>query len=350
MVADPDPDADGITRATLAKALGVPVSTIGSVPIAGRVHRHWRVGADQMLRVPRMSHLGLTPRRNLIYAVEAFRRMVPSGAVPGLHKVLRVGEGLPWGALLIDAIDGRPPRLPEDLPAVARALASIHRLPLPERRAPLLDPAGPLAYLLSVVQAQLDPVRDLLGEAAGRILAEELSWATNLLADGSPRPVPSLVAADTHPGNFRIRDDGRAVLIDVERPVYDSAAVDLAHASLPTSLHWDPAVDGQAGRHDIVDFHNAWATAVPVTLADAVRPWVLVYRRLVWLRTTSWACAWAARNDVAAAPASPHAETSGADPSGVAGRLARFIDPEMMEQARAQWLGPWAFTVEELIP
>src|SRR3546814_8029680 len=53
----------------------------------------------------------------------------------------------------------------------------------------------------------------------------------------------------------------------------------------------------------------------------AVRPHVLAYRRLVWLRTTSWACAWAARNDLAAALASTVPATA-----GTARRLARFVD------------------------
>lgn len=298
-----------------------------------------------MLRVPRMSHLGLSPRANLIYAAQAFRRMAPSGVVPALHRVLRVSPDLPWGALLIDAVSGAPPRLPQDLPAVGRALAAIHRLPVPARRRPFVDPQDPLSYLLSIAKDQLTPVRDRLEPQARRLLVEEMSWAGNLIAGVPARPTPSLTVADTHPGNFRIVEGGRAMLLDVERPVYDSAAVDLAHASLPTSLEWDPAVRGAAARGDIVAFHNAWRDEVPASLADAVRPWVLPYRRLIWLRTTSWACAWAACNDLSAALASPDAATS-----DLARRLARFVDPAMMEEARAGWTGSAAFSGEELIP
>ncbi|MEQ8586623.1 MAG: aminoglycoside phosphotransferase [Thalassobaculaceae bacterium] len=343
MVTD-SPSSDP-TRETLARTLGVAVEAIAAAPVEGRVHRHWPLDGGLLVRVPRMSHLGLSPRRNLIYAAEAFRRMAPSGAVPGLHRLIRVSSAVPWGALVVDRIDGRPPHLPDDLPALGAALAAIHRLPLPDRRPPFLDPAEPLAYLLSVARGQLDPVRDRLPAAALRILGEEMDWATDLIAAAPDRPVPSLVAADTHPGNFRIIGAGRAVLLDVERPLYDSAAVDLAHASLPTSLAWDSAVRGQTARADIVAFHRAWRAAVPEALAEAVRPWVLPYRRLIWLRTTSWACAWAARNDLSAALASGDAATS-----GLAQRLARFVDPAMMEQARAGWIGADAFSGEELIP
>ena len=333
------------TRETLAAALALPADAIAAEPVEGRVHRHWRLTGGRLVRVPRMSHLGLSPRRNLIYAAQAFRRMAPSGAVPALHRVLRVSAALPWGALVVEDVQGSVPALPRDLPAIGRALAAIHRLPVPDRRAPFVDPTDPLAYLLSVARGQLAPVQDRLDGDARRILDEEIAWAEGVIADNPPRPAPSLVAADTHPGNFRIRADGSAVLLDVERPVYDSAAVDLAHASLPTSLAWDPAVTGVAERADIVGFHTAWTAEVPARLADAVRPWVLPYRRLIWLRTTSWACAWAARNDLSAALASADAATS-----GLARRLARFVDPAMMEQARAGWIGARAFSAEELVP
>lgn len=333
------------TRAVLASALGVSEASIAAEPVEGRVHRHWRLTGGCLVREPRMSHLGLSPRRNLIYAAQAFRRMAPSGAVPELHGVLRVSAELPWGALVVEDVEGAVPALPRDLPALGRGLAAIHRLPVPARRAPFVDPSDPLAYLLTVARGQLEPVQDRLDGDVRRILEEEIAWAQALIAERPARPRPCLVAADTHPGNFRIRADGSAVLLDVERPVYDSAAVDLAHASLPTSLAWDPAVSGGAERADIVVFHNAWAADVPRELADAARPWILPYRRLIWLRTTSWACAWAARNDLASALASADAATS-----GLARRLARFVDPAMMEQARSGWIGSRAFSREELVP
>lgn len=335
-------------RAAIAAALGVAVERLAAVPVPGRVHDHWRLegeGPALMVRVPKLSHLGLRPRPALRYEAQAFRRAAAGGTTPRLHAILRVRPALPWGALVVDAVDGRPPHLPGDLPAIGRALAGVHALPVPPsaRRRPLLDPADPAGYLLSVVAGQLDPVRDRLPPPARRLLEHEIAAASP--AAPAARPEPRLVLSDTHPGNFRVRPDGTAMMLDVERPVYDSPALDLAHASLPTSLTWDAAVTGAAGRDDLVRFHNAWAAAVPRPLADAVRPHVLAYRRLVWLRTTSWACAWAARNDLAAALASAEPATA-----GLARRLARFVDPAMMEAARAQWAGAGAFTAEELVP
>ena len=347
-------------RGRLAAALGIAESAIDPVPVAGRVHLHWHVRGGpepgRVVRVPRLSHLGLSPRRNLIYATQAFRRMGPSGSVPRLRAILRVSPDLPWGALVADWIEGRTPVLPDDLPAIGRALASVHRLavPPPARRAPLLDPDAPVAYLLSVVKAQIDRTREQMAPDLKALLLDELAGAQREAGGLVERPPPALTVADTHPGNFRMASDGRAILIDVERPVYDSPAVDLAHASLPTSLAWDPAVSGTADRQDVIGFHRAWAREVPPALAGAVRRCLLLYRRLIWLRTTSWACAWAARQGLGGVLAAPHlaADLQPSDPAAVAlaRRLARFIDPAMMEAARSQWRGADAFDPEELIP
>ena len=329
----------GPIRLALARALDLPERSLGAPGIPGRVHVHLPLPHNLLARVPRMSHLALPPAENLAYEAAAFTRAAPSGATPGLERVLPVSEDLPWGALVVERIEGRAPVLPHDLPAIARALAALHALPLPEpaARAPLLDPADPIGYLLGVTEDQLAPVADALPPDAARILAEERDWARGFAAacrDRNRTPPKVLAFADTHPGNFRIRADGSAVLLDVERPVYDAPGLDLGHASLPTSLVWDPGVTGgeEVRASDIREFHAVWRAAVPPELAEAAEPWLIPYRRLVWLRTTSWACAWAARTDLTMALADPDAAKA-----ALARRLARFVDPEMMERAREGW-------------
>ena len=84
-----------------------------------------------------MSHLGLPPVENLAHA-EAARRGATSGSVPTLFQVLPVSKVLPWGALIVENVEGAAPVLPRDLPAIARALGAIHALdlPAPAERAP----------------------------------------------------------------------------------------------------------------------------------------------------------------------------------------------------------------------
>lgn len=346
---DHAPSADAV-RETFARALDLSLEQVAAAPIPGRVHDHWPLangmgGADMLVRVARMSHLDLPPADNLAYAEAAFRRAGPSGAVPRLHRVLPVSAELPWGALVVERVEGRTPELPGDLPAIARALAAIHAIPIPEEdaRAPILDPADPVGYLLEVADRQLADLWPDVARDAAAILREELSWARGFAeeARAAGRMPPKVLAfADTHPGNFRIRRDGSAVLLDVERPVYDCPGLDLAHASLPTSLIWDPEVRGgeSVTGADVRAFHVTWAEALSdggrgdTDLVTATEPWITPYRRLVWLRTTSWACAWAARNDLAGALRSPDAAKA-----GLARRLARFVDPDLMDHARTWW-------------
>jgi hypothetical protein len=329
----------GSTRLALANVLGLSENRLTGLAIPGRVHVHIPLPEGLLARVPRMSHLGLAPEENLAYATAAFTRAAASGAIPRLHQVLPVSEALPWGALVVEQVEGRAPILPHDFTAIARALAALHALPLPETaaRAPLLDPSDPIGYLVEIAEDQLTPVEADLPQVAARILADERNWARKFAetcrTEGRTPP-KVLCFADTHPGNFRIRPDGSAVLLDVERPVYDAPGLDLGHAGLPTSLVWDPTVTGGAEvmDSDVHDFHAAWRAAVPPSLAEAAEPWLTPYRRLVWLRTTSWACAWTARTDLARAVSDPDIAKA-----AMARRLARFVDPEMMERARVWW-------------
>ncbi len=61
------------------------------------------------------------------------------GARRDFTRSIEPRPGLPGGALIVDFIEGRAPRLPDELEAMADTLAQLHSLPLP---APgLADPA-----------------------------------------------------------------------------------------------------------------------------------------------------------------------------------------------------------------
>ena len=101
----------------------------------GLAHDHVRLGRTGWLaRVPKQSQMRLNAADNLAYQAACFAAMAPSGHTPRIHGTLPPDPDLPMGALIVEAIDGRPPRLPDDLDAVMRALAAIHRLPVPPLR------------------------------------------------------------------------------------------------------------------------------------------------------------------------------------------------------------------------
>jgi hypothetical protein len=263
----------------------------------------------------------MPPRQNLDYQAACFRRAEPSGATPKLAAVLPPSAALPSGALAVEEVVGRTARLPEDLPAIAAALAALHRLPLPPPadRPPLRNHApDPIAATAAMVAAQ----RPALGKAglaprARAALEAELDWAAGL----APGPSPvALVGTDTHPGNFILRADGRAVLVDLEKALYGSPAIDLAHATLQTSTRWDIDVDAVLGPDDLARFHAAYAAAGGIPLAPAL---IALARRLTALRTLLWCARWAA-GDLAA---------SGLDPAVAAHmrrRVALFLSTEFV--------------------
>ncbi|WP_431858632.1 phosphotransferase [Azospirillum sp.] len=301
------------------------------LPLKGVAHDHVRVvGRGVVARVPRWSQVGLDPAANLAYQAAAFARAAPSGHTPELAGVLEPRPGLPMGALLVSEITGRPPRLPADMPAIAEALASLHRLALAEERAPLASPPDPVAATLALVlrQAEHFDRADLDPMALMRIEIE-LGAAQ---ADRITAPLPvTLVGTDTHPGNFLIDAAGKAWFTDLEKAQYGHPAIDLAHASLYTSTMWDPDVATALGKAEVKAFLAAWEAAVPDALAAAVRPWLKPLRRLTWLRSLSWMARWKIEGD-RLSPGMPDALRA-----HLRERVEDVFRPETIDRVRADW-------------
>lgn len=296
-------------------------------------HDHVRLaGRGLVARIPRWSQVGLDPAANLAHQAAAFERAAASGHTPRLDAVLAPSEGLPMGALLVTEVTGRPPRLPADMPAVARALAALHRLPLPApgARAPLASPPDAVAATLALVERQASFFDRIdLEPVARSALAEELA-AARALALPAEQPVV-LVGTDVHPGNFLIDEAGHAWFTDLEKAQYGHPGIDLAHASLYTSTRWDPAVDAVLTPAQTGDFHRAWMEAVPAALAAAVAPVLPPLRRLTWLRTLSWMARWAVEGESLAR----------AMPEPLRRHMARHVAdvfrPATIERVRAGW-------------
>jgi aminoglycoside phosphotransferase (APT) family kinase protein len=329
-------------RATAALVPRLRAEEVLPMREKGVAHAHYRLPGGFVLRVPRLSQWALAPADNLAYQAACFRRAEPSGATPRLHAVLPVGADLPRGALLVEDVVGRPPRLPGDLPALATALARLHAVavPPPAERPPLVDHAraGPIAGTLAVIEQQAPALEadGLSGATRGALLAE-LAWARRLAADtiAADQPI-SLVGTDTHPGNFILRATGEAVLVDLEKALYGSPAIDLAHCSLATSTTWDLDVQAVLSRAEIVAFYRHYLARVAPGAASRLRPLLAASRRLTWLRTMMWCARWRV-----AAASSPDWSEARVDPillAHIRRRVAAFFDPQMIASMRAEWL------------
>jgi len=333
----------------LAARLGMPSDALHPLPDKGLAHDHVRLcDSGTLARVPKQSQLGLAAAENLAYQAACFARAAESGHAPRLHYTLAPGDGLPMGALIVEAIDGRPLSLPDDLQAMAECLASIHALPLPpgDVRAPLKDPPDLLGDTFTEVLGQAGYIAgaELHPDAEAQI-REELRSAGTTLARAA-RPPRSLIAFDAHPGNYLVRPDGRVILVDLEKARYGAAGFDLAHASLYTSTTWDVNSHAVLGPGQVADFYRVWLDAVPAELAAATEPWLWPLRRIMWLWSVTWCAKWRVK--------SRQATETGGEKNGstdnwsaklsddalirhVAGRVADYLDPETIAHIRADW-------------
>ncbi|PMR72327.1 phosphotransferase [Halomonas heilongjiangensis] len=259
----------------------------------GLAHHHvWLVrdAIDWVARLPKQSQLGLGARANLDYQAACFARASESGHTPALHGVLPPSKDLPRGGLLVSAIRGRPAHLPDDLPAIAEALASLHALEIPPsgQREPLQAPGDPWAAMRHEVatQARFLDRAGLTPEVRRRIEAE-LAALPQRLSGAEPR----LISFDAHPGNFLITDSGRAVLVDLEKCRYGLPGFDLAHASLYTSTTWDLVSRAELSAAQVADFYHRWMTA---TGFDGDTAALLACRRAMWLWSLTWCAKWRA--------------------------------------------------------
>ncbi|HEY1230969.1 MAG TPA: hypothetical protein VGF26_26995 [Ramlibacter sp.] len=263
----------------------------------GLAHVHIRlVGTGLLARVPKQSQVGLGPQANLVHQAACFERAEGSRHTPRLIGALPVSDQLPRGALLVEEIAGRHARIPSDLAAIAAALGAVHALPLPatRARAPLSSCPDPLRSLLGEVDAQAKHLPGAgLDPAVVRLLQEELETLRRL-ADGAARPGVQLIAFDAHPGNFILRPDGSAFLVDLEKCRYSHPGLDLAHATLYTSTTWDVDASAVLRLREVIDFYRRWELAVGAGIAVAAGPWHVPLRRAMWLWSITWCCQWRA--------------------------------------------------------
>ena len=323
----------------LAATRSLRAADVVPMTAKGVNHDHYRLaGTGLVLRVPRATPWAGDAEMQLASEAAAFGRAEPSGVTPRFIAALPATPALPRGALVVEEIVGRQARLPHDLPVIAEALAQLHSLPLPapEKRAPLPDHGveGPFAATLTVIARQREFLpRVELAPATRAALEEEFADAERYAARVRPAEQPlALVGTDTHPGNFIIRADGTAVLVDLERVCYGSPAIDLAHATLYTSTTWDLEVQAVLSRDEVAAFYRQYLEAVSPERATALRPWLLPARRLTWLRTMMWAVR------LRALAESDRLSLDLRLARHIQGRLDDFFDPATVETIRAEWL------------
>ncbi len=321
--------------------------------VKGLAHDHVSIQArGALLRVPKQSQFALSAADNLVYQAACFERVSPSGHAPRLLGVIAPEPALPMGALAVERIAGRPPRLPEDLPAFAEAMARVHSLPLPPpaARPPLADHEDPVGGAMAEIEAQARFIEEAgLAPGARAEIEEELAWARAFQRDHRSKSQPvTLVLTDTHPGNFVIQADGRAIIVDLEKALYGSPGTDLAHATVYSSTTWDVDCYAELGVHEVARFYRRYLESSDPALAEALGPWLLPMRRLLFLRAITWCVKWSVLRRRArleakhAAAGTEDWSAENSDPAliaHVAGRVADYLSEPTLKRMRGEWLG-----------
>jgi aminoglycoside phosphotransferase (APT) family kinase protein len=315
------------------------------LPATGTSHGHVRLPNSLLARVAYAYEGDATAAARLDVQAEAFRLLAPSGRTPRLHDVIEPRPGLPGGALIVDFVEGHPPHLPRDLDAMAETLAALHRLPMPDEDAPLPRQKNPFLETLETVELNamhfLD--RAVLDRGARAEIAEELRLMRGMALVFARRAQPLTVAlADTHPGNFIVDRAGCAWFVDLEKVHVGSPAIDLAHATLPTSTLWQPDIGAELSREDVQEFYDAYLAHVGTKAAKALQPWLMPMRRLTWLRTTLFMARWRVETR---APRDPGNTTqwsdTGLDPKmkgHIDARIDQCFRRDVIRTIRAEWL------------
>ena len=320
------------------------------LPATGTAHGHVRLPDGLIARVAYAYEGDTGAAARLETQAAAFRLLAPSKCTPLLHDLLPPRAGLPGGALIVDRIVGHAPVLPRDLGAIAASLAVIHSLKKPALKkqaatSPITWQKNPFLETLGVVEQNAMRFLDkaVPEQGARAEIAEELRLMRGMALALAKRPQPVTIAlADTHPGNFIVDADGTAWFVDLEKVHVGSAAIDLAHATLPTSTLWHPDVGQILTQEQVAGFYAKYLACIGQAKAAALEPWLMPMRRLTWLRTTMFMARWRVQTRQ---PRDPDDRgqwsDAGLEPAmkvHLQARIDQCFDREAIRAIRAEWL------------
>lgn len=315
---------------TVAGTTLADISNGEALPATGTAHGHVRLADGRLARVAYAHEGDASAGGRLRAQATAFRHLQPAGRTPRLHEVIEPQAGLPGGALVVDFIAGHPPRLPQDLGAMAETLAKIHALPLPAASSAIARQKNPFRETLEGIEFNaLRFLDEAVPDPTARAeIAEELrSMRGMALALGRQVQPLTVALADTHPGNFIVDDGGIAWFVDLEKVHVGSPAIDLAHATLPTSTLWHPDVGKALTPAEVQGFYDSYLARLDDRKVEALEPWLLPMRRLTWLRTTLFMARWRVETR---APRD-HANPGQWSDAGLEPRMKRHIDARIDE-------------------
>lgn len=315
------------------------------LPATDTAHGHVRLRDGKLARMAYAYEGDPTAAARLHLQAEAFRHLAPAGRTPRLHEVMEPRPGLPGGALILDFIKGRAPSLPDELDAMADTLARFHSLPLPAAGSLIPRQDDPLRTTLDGVEqgAQRFLDKAVRDDGARAEIVAELALMRDIAGKLAGRRQPlSIALADTHPGNFIVDRAGIAWFVDLEKVHIGSPAIDLAHATLPTSAVWHLDVGKVLARVEVEGFYASYFGKIGGMRAAELLPSLQPMRRLTWLRTIMFLARWKVQTEAPRDPSDPSQwSDAGLEPAmkiHLQARIDQCFDRDFIRALRAEWL------------
>jgi aminoglycoside phosphotransferase (APT) family kinase protein len=280
---------------------GIGAADLRPLTGGGLHHDHVLLGDSfWLLRIPRAAQAGMTAEEFLAFQRKCYEAASKSGHAPACLNAIAPQAGLPFGALIVQKLEGRKAEPPRDWNAMAQALAALHSLP--EK---IYGAAVPVADRAFASQDFL--INALFKEAYGRakldqdsraLIDAELSQINAFLAVQSAKPhAMSLLCGDAHPGNFLIDKNGKAWMVDLEFMTGDMPHIDLADAALSLTANQEAGLRPCRSEKERRKFYKAWLDAADPQRAQNFAGIMPMAERIVRARALLGLCEWAVKTD-----------------------------------------------------
>lgn len=230
----------------------------------------------------------------IAYEFNALKLLEASGRTPRVLFYDEDMDQLPYGALVMEWLPGRPLRYETDMRVAAMILADIHALPLPSAHT-LLAPEHPAdnIYRECLEMAEHYLIWDQADPSVKCYLRKMIEVIGQLPLQAESIAPRCIVNTELNSGNFLINEGTPSYLIDWEKPLYSEPAQDLAHFLVPTTTYWKTDVILDVSQ--IRDFYRHYLNALGGRMDTSVlAERIKLFFRVTCLRGISW-CAMAKR-------------------------------------------------------
>ena len=212
-----------------------------------------------------------------------------------------------------------------------------------------MNPADPLADLAAEIDVQAEFLDSASLQPDARALIDRELTRLDTLVRGDRRPSVNLVSFDAHPGNFLIRDDGEAVLVDLEKCRYSYPSLDLAHATLYTSTSWERGATAWLTPAQVREVHELWESTMGRAGSGRAgsgraddSEWHVPLRRAMWLWSVTWCAKWRVLSGAAPSASGDGEDWAVANSADqlsrhVRGRVDHYLSADIIERVTREF-------------